>query len=134
MLSVEYYQMRIFINGSVLKMYKNNGGKRLTKMGDAKKRDNNNRNHNDNMECDDVMKGCSVILSNKARQTTKEHTLHNRFAHTQISHTQGMSAFFEPQNSQKKRMWYFYPLVIISKMLSASDIEFYLLRHESNHR
>lgn len=60
--------------------------KRLTKKGDAKKRDNNNRNDNDNMECDDVMEGCSVIFSNKARQTTKEHTLHNRFAHTQISH------------------------------------------------
>lgn len=62
------------------------GRKRLTKRC-QKKRDNNNRNDNDNMECDDVIEGCSVIFSNKARQTTKEHTLHNRFAHTPKSLT-----------------------------------------------
>lgn len=73
---------------------------------------------------------CFVIFSIRQKYSiTKEHNF-NQFAHTQHMLKYNESFQRERRQCREKRMWYFYPLAIVSEMLSASNIEFYLFRHE----
>lgn len=74
-------------------------------------------------QCTDVL--WFLAVSNTQCDTTIEHGS-NQFAHTPKIHTMNLWT----RKKWGTRMRYFYLLAIVSEMLSATNIEFYLFRHE----